>query len=41
LTAVGAVNSMSTIEKFDGFQRCLPWNRRTYFDMIARTALDE
>src|SRR6476660_7593593 len=36
-TVSGARNNNTQIPKFDGFQRCRPFTRNTYFDMIERT----
>src|SRR6185295_14516253 len=36
-TVSGARNSNTQIPKFDGFQRCRPFTRSTYFDMIEST----
>src|SRR5215217_8867000 len=36
-TVSGARNSNTQIPKFDGFQRCRPFTRSTYFDMIEIT----
>src|SRR5262245_30683793 len=30
-----AISSITAIPKFEGFQRCLPFHRMTYFDVIA------
>jgi hypothetical protein len=32
-----AKNNNTAIPKFDGFQMCLPFTRRTYFDIIEIT----
>src|SRR5271154_4625789 len=31
----GAINNIVQIAKFDGFQRCRPFHRITYFDVMA------
>src|SRR5215216_1858364 len=36
-TVSGARNNNTHIPKFDGFQRCRPFTRSTYFDMIEIT----
>src|SRR5215213_5485232 len=36
-TDSGARNSNTQMPKFDGFQRCRPFTRNTYFDMIEST----
>ena len=36
-TVSGARNSNTQMPKFDGFQRCRPFTRNTYFDMIEST----
>src|SRR6185503_13322303 len=36
-TDSGAKNSNTQIPKFDGFQRCRPFTRKTYFDIIEST----
>ncbi len=36
-TVSGARNNNTQMPKFDGFQRCRPFTRRTYFDMIEIT----
>ena len=37
-TASGASTSMATIPKFDGFHRCRPSTRSTYFDVMEMAA---
>ena len=34
VTVAGARNSIALTPKLDGFQRCRPWQRSTYFDVI-------